>query len=340
MFLTNRNGIYYLNYMDSKTATYKRVSTSARSEREAYQFLESFSKQFESMDNTSSIKISTFQNEYISYLKKTHSPKYIASIELTFRKVIKQIGDIELNKLNNKILEEFITSIFSQSQAAASLYYRTFKAALNKAVNWDYLTMNPLVKVKFPKMQKKDPLFITAKEFQDILQHTKSKLLRDLFKIAFHTGMRLGEIVNMKWSWIDFSNKLIKVKVSESFITKSKKERTIPMNKIVFETIVELKLNLLDKYIDGYVFHIRYSIKLNGDYVSKNFKKAVKKTNLNPNIHFHTLRHSFASNLIQNGASIFVCKELLGHEDIKTTMIYSHLNYQNLVDAVKLLDTL
>lgn len=338
MFLTNRNGVYYLNYMDTRTGLYKRLSTSTRTEREAYQFLESFSKQENLLNNSASIKVSTFQIEYINYIKKTHSPKYISSIELTFRKVIKHIGDIQLDKLNNKILEEFIATIFTKSQAAAALYYRTFKAALNKAVSWEYLTINPLAKVKLPKMQKKDPLFITPKEFQQIIVNTKTKLLQDLFIIAFHTGMRLGEVVNMRWSWIDFSNKLIKVKVSETFITKSKKERTIPMNKTVFETIEMLKLNSLDKLNDGYIFHIRYSAKLNEDYVSKNFKKAIKKTNLDQNVHFHTLRHSFASNLIQNGASIFVCKELLGHEDIKTTMIYSHLDYRNLVDAVKLLE--
>ena len=244
MFLTNRNGVYYLNYMDTRTGLYKRLSTSTRTEREAYQFLESFSKQENSLKNSASIKVSTFQIEYINYIKKTHSPKYISSIELTFRKVIKHIGDIQLDKLNNKILEEFIATIFTKSQAAAALYYRTFKASLNKAVSWEYLTMNPLTKVKLPKMQKKDPLFITPKEFQQIILHTKSKLLEDLFIIAFHTGMRLGEVVNMRWSWIDFSNKLIKVKVSETFKTKSKKERTIPMNKTVFETIEMLKLSL------------------------------------------------------------------------------------------------
>jgi integrase/recombinase XerD len=66
---------------------------------------------------------------------------------------------------------------------------------------------------------------------------------------------------------------------------------------------------------------------LNEDYVSKKFKVAVRDSGLNDNIHFHTLRHSFASRLIQKGASVFVVKELLGQEDIKTTQIYSHLTY-------------
>lgn len=338
MFLTNRKGVYYLNYLDTLTGTYKRLSTSTKIEREAYRFLELFAQQNQINQNLSSIKLSSFRNEYINYLSKTHSPKYISSIELTFRKITESIGDIPLDKINSKIIEEFIASTFIKSQAAASLYYRTFKAVLNKAVSWEYISVNPLIKVKLPKMRKKYPQFISSKEFEEILFHTRTEMLQDIFKIAFHTGMRLGEIVNMKWSWIDQSNKLIKVKVSNEFVTKSKKERSIPMNSIIVETISKLRSKETGNLKDNFLFHIKFSAKLNGDYISKNFKKAVRKTSLSQDIHFHSLRHSFASNLVQKGASIFVCKELLGHEDIKTTMIYSHLRYQNLVDAVSLLE--
>ncbi len=89
---------------------------------------------------------------------------------------------------------------------------------------------------------------------------------------------------------------------------------------------------------NNYIFCRVMGIKLNEDYVSKKFKIAVRDAGINDNIHFHTLRHSFASRLIQKGASLFVVKELLGHEDIKTTQIYSHLQTQNLVDAVTLLN--
>ncbi len=90
-------------------------------------------------------------------------------------------------------------------------------------------------------------------------------------------------------------------------------------------------------YNNDYIFYRIRGIKLNEDYVSKNFKASVRDTGLNDNIHFHTLRHSFASRLIQKGASLFVVKELLGHEDIKTTQIYSHLHTENLTEAINLL---
>jgi len=90
-------------------------------------------------------------------------------------------------------------------------------------------------------------------------------------------------------------------------------------------------------YKNDYIFYRVTCIKLNEDYVSKQFKKVVREVGLTENIHFHTLRHSFASRLIQKGASVFVVKELLGHEDIKTTQIYSHLQTENLTEAINLL---
>ena len=88
----------------------------------------------------------------------------------------------------------------------------------------------------------------------------------------------------------------------------------------------------------AYVFQKVNDVKLNQECVSKDFKKAVRKSKLSERIHFHTLRHSFASILVQKGASIYVVKELMGHSDISTTQIYSHLRKENLIDAIHLLD--
>jgi integrase/recombinase XerD len=80
-----------------------------------------------------------------------------------------------------------------------------------------------------------------------------------------------------------------------------------------------------------------FSVKLNEDYISKTFKQAVRDAELDNSIHFHSLRHSFASSLVQKGVSLYVVKELLGHEDLATTQIYSHLQKENLTEAVNLL---
>ena len=88
---------------------------------------------------------------------------------------------------------------------------------------------------------------------------------------------------------------------------------------------------------NNYVFVRVPGIKLNENFISKQFKKSVRAAGLDDKIHFHTLRHSFASMLVQRGVSLYVVKDLLGHEDLSTTQIYSHLQKQNLMDAVNLL---
>ena len=162
-------------------------------------------------------------------------------------------------------------------------------------------------------------------------------MLKEFCTTAFYTGMRLREIVNLVWECVDFKRKIIIVKNINGFTTKNKKERIIPINSIIESLMLDRFSRKNNADNNNYLFYRVMGIKLNEDYVSKNFKVAVRDSGLNDNIHFHTLRHSFASRLIQKGVSLFVVKELLGHEDIKTTQIYSHLQTQNLEEAIGLL---
>ena len=150
--------------------------------------------------------------------------------------------------------------------------------------------------------------------------------------------MRLGELLNMRSSWIDFTQNIIITKNSNTFTTKSKKERIIPIHPKVLSILQKLKKTQpLLTLEDDFIFSHNQNIKFNEDFISKQFKKAVRAAKQNDQIHLHTLRHSFASNLVQKGASLYVVKELLGHEDIKTTQIYSHLTQSSLSSAIYLL---
>jgi site-specific recombinase XerD len=284
-----------------------------------------------------SISITKFKDEYIAHIEPTKSISYIRSVKLSFKMLIAYAGDFLLRELDTHTIDKFITHTFARTPRGASLYYRTLKAAFSKAVLWNYISENPLKKIKSPKVSKSFPIFISEAELHTILGKTKEEYLRNIFFTAFYTGMRLGELVNMKWSWIDLNEKQIVVQCTDAFTTKSKKERIIPFSQNLKVIMNNQLNNKFDSSSDTFVFTDSRGKKLNGDYVSKKFKEAVLVAELDERIHFHTLRHSFASLLVQKGVSLYVVKELLGHEALTTTQIYSHLQQQNLRDAVNLI---
>jgi site-specific recombinase XerD len=143
----------------------------------------------------------------------------------------------------------------------------------------------------------------------------------------------------MQWNWVNFNNHSITVKCSNNFTTKSKKERLIPLTDNLIMLLHDRFSCIKDSSSGEYVFTRIRGIKLYHSFISKKFKKAVRLAGLDEKIHFHTLRHSFASLLVQRGVSLYVVKELLGHEDLTTTQIYSHLKKENLFEAISVLSS-
>lgn len=348
MFITKNNKSRYFQlvyFVDGKRTT---ISTKTEDEKQANEFLFKFKynlvknpqkivSQKETPTFEQQITLTQYMSEYLNHIKPIKSPRYITSISLSFRQLILFCGDIQLNAVNSKTVDQFITFTFARTQRGSHLYYRTLKAAFNKAIGWGYISFNPFTKVKFPKVPKSFPAFISVDEFLIILTNCKHQFLRDIFIVAFYTGLRISEILNMKWHWINFFQNQITVKCSEDFITKNKKERIIPMSEKV-KNIISHRFNSASHNQQEFVFYQKRGVKLLPNFVSKQFKYSIRKSNLSEKIHFHSLRHSFASLLAQKGVSLYIIKELLGHEDLTTTQIYSHLCNKNFHEAINQLN--
>jgi len=333
----NKSPNYQLIYFrDGKRTS---VSTGTRRKREAEKFLASFNPQPATAPKPKkvSIKLSSFISEYKTYVSNTYSEKYLTkAVTPSFNRLQNFLPDMHLEHISSKDIDHFISSVYAKSKYAASLYHRTLKAAFTKAVVWEYIQENPFNKIKSPKVIKSLPVYISEAELILILNKKDEQLLKDIFVTAFYTGMRLNEIMNMRWNWIDFSQDIITIKNSEKFSTKNKRDRVIPIHQKV-KSILKTRYPITKQQQNSFVFYRKSGIKLNGEFISKQFKKAVRQAGLNEEIHFHSLRHSFASALVQRGISLYAVKELLGHENIKTTQIYSHLQKENLSQAVNLL---
>lgn len=324
-FLFKRDKYYHLQYFDSLEGKTKRVSTQCEKKTDAIIFFNDFLSKKSEEKKIEPISLNKFADEYEKYISMNLTKSYLIDVSLTFKKLKNFLqNDIPLHKLNSSILDKFLSDISIKSKFQAKKCHANLKSAFNKAITWNYLNNNPLKDIKASKPPTNNPIFITEDELDLIVEKETNQTLRDIYVFAFNTGMRLREIANLKWNQISFPDGIIKVQNTNEFTTKGKKERIIPMNE---KTLLVLQSGLPKVFTlndSGYVF-TKDGKKFNPDYISKMFKRALRSVkSINQKIHFHDLRHSFATHLISKGASIYAVKELLGHQDIKTTQIYTH----------------
>jgi site-specific recombinase XerD len=245
MFLLKRRGYFYVQYFDESENRTRRISTGATRQRDALKFLVELKERIAGPPLTNVKSLSAFANEYVGYLSQTHSANYIRDTEAAFRKLCEFTGDIPLQELSPLKLETFLAASFKRAQFETARNYRTLKAAFNHAVERNYLSDNPLRKIKLPRIPKSIPAFITEIGLSSIIKETKNETLKDIFLFGFNTGMRLSEMLNLRRTAVNLSERIVKVANTETFMTKDKKERIIPLNNIFLAMLARRKPKVL-----------------------------------------------------------------------------------------------
>ena len=201
----------------------------------------------------------------------------------------------------------------------------TLKSMFNRAVEWGWLKETPGKAVKRLKFQKQPPVYLDTTQLTRLLEECDTPHLRAFVVLGVYTGMRKSEILHLGWEDVDLKNRSITLRQ-----TKNKEFRVVDMNELVWQTLRRHPRHISSPYLlarpDGRPFSD----------LRAPFEAALKRASL-PRIRIHDLRHSFGSNLVAAGASLAVVKELLGHKDIQTTMIYAHLAPDMKRAAVELL---
>lgn len=199
--------------------------------------------------------------------------------------------DREVTKIGVRNIEHYLDNKRAKvSNWTARRHHIVLSSVLEAAKRWGYIASNPCRQVPRAKMVEVQPLFFSEAELNKLYTNIEDLDFRDLVICAFAAGLRLGEIISMRWSEIDVSKRLINVQSIEGFTTKSKKCRVIPMNDLMFDL---MQRQARDRICD-YVFHSGGKGYLE-DHVSKVFKKYVIRSGVNPKLHFHSLCHSFCS---------------------------------------------
>jgi integrase len=151
-----------------------------------------------------------------------------------------------------------------------------------------------------------------------------SELYHVLHQIAANTGMRAGELQHMKWDNIDFNNRLLYVRSTSEFRTKTRRDRSIPMN----DRVIELLRRRFETFAHEheYLFCNREGNKLSHETTGKPIKRNVRKVGLNDELHFHSLRHTFAIWAVQSGMPLYAVSKLMGHPTTRMTERYAQFS--------------
>ncbi|HVB55761.1 MAG TPA: tyrosine-type recombinase/integrase [Candidatus Acidoferrales bacterium] len=201
------------------------------------------------------------------------------------------------------------------------------KRMFNLAITWDlYFGLNPVRKVKFFR-EFNNRLRILSPEEEERLLHNAIPYLQDLIRFALNTGLRTGEIFSLRWSHVDLQREILAV-----FASKTQTIREIPINSETRKVLEAWKLNKKNEI----VFYNPQTGKPFVD-LKTGFALACEKAGI-MDVTWHTLRHLFASRLVNSGVDIVTVKELLGHSSISVTMRYAHTNIESKRAAVEKLD--
>ena len=268
-------------------------------------------------------------------LSSIESYKY--DLTIFYNDIKDKLENNNLHKLKIEFIYDFI-----KNQSINRISSATIKRRVSTIRNF-YLFLQKrevisfiIPEIKTPKIGIKLPNYLTIEEVDKLLSIpdiNTFKGLRDktMLEIMYSCGLRVSELISLKKKDINIKNSFIRI------IGKGNKERIIPIGEIALE------------YLNKYFELLSYNSKLNNSknvFINKNglpltrqyFFKIIKyysiKANINKNISPHTLRHSFATHLLENGAPLIAVKNLLGHESINTTQIYTHVNERKLVSVI------
>ncbi|HSA62337.1 MAG TPA: tyrosine-type recombinase/integrase [Nitrospiraceae bacterium] len=241
-------------------------------------------------------------------------------------------GDPKVHHVTPKTIVAFKNKRYADGVMPATINREL--AILKKAFNlacreWEWTRDNPVCRVSMEREENTRDRWLTEDDEQRLLG-AAAPWVRELVIFAINTGMRRGEILGLTWAGVDFARGTVTV-----FRSKNGERRTIPMN----QTVLALLTQKYAKRTSGseLVFASQTETLLDGSNLRRGFACALKAAKIE-NLHFHDLRHTFATRLVQAGVDLYKVQRLLGHKSPIMTQRYAHHFPESLRDGVEILD--
>ncbi|MFH1479339.1 MAG: tyrosine recombinase XerC [Candidatus Omnitrophota bacterium] len=279
--------------------------------------------------------IDRFIQKFIVYLKieKNASEHTIINYQIDLKDFNGILKDKPLEKINHIDVRLFLAKMkerdFSKRTIARKM--SSLKSFFRFLCREGYIATNPASMLQTPKLERKLPLFLDTDQAVKLVESPDLSDvygLRDraILETLYSTGIRVGELVRLDKEHIDFIGGVIKV------YGKGKKERLAPIGdralRVIKDYIETREVNAVKQ--NKAVFLNKSNRRMSDRAIRRVVEKYIRKTSLNEKISPHSLRHSFATHLLNRGADLRSVQELLGHENLSTTQIYTHVTTERL----------
>lgn len=330
-------GFWYIGYYD-ESGKMKRMSTKEKLKTRADIIHDNFKKKNKLNIVPDIFYLKDVQDIVFNFVKNNFAPTTLLLYKNAIRNLDSLFGYKPIKSITLIDIEEYKSiRLKTVSPVTLNIELRTIKAFFNYCVQFNLLSHNQLSKISQIRIQEKKLLTFSTEEINLLLANIRHQKLKLIVTIAAYTGLRLNEILHLKYTRINVQEKFIEIINSGNFTTKTKKNRIIPVPDTLLNELTSLFSDngtplLIDP--ESYIFSSDGKAPFDKSYITRKFKSVLRKLNLNEDLHFHCLRHTYFSNLSRLNVPVNYIKELAGHSSIKTTEIYLHNFRQDLNNFV------
>ena len=238
---------------------------------------------------------------------------------------------LEISEITRIKLNMYIKNLYDKKYTPRSIAREiaTIKGFFKWLNTNEFIGHNPSLSIEQPKLPKRLPKVLSMKEINSLLERNMTKLDKAILELLYAGGLRVSELTNLQIQNIDLKSKFLRC------TGKGSKERIVPIGKKACSAV--------SNYLEERNYTIqKYNLKTKFCFLKDNGQRITTQDvylfinnlgkNLNKDISPHTIRHSFATHLLENGADLRVVQELLGHSDVSTTQLYTHISKKRLKD--------
>lgn len=280
--------------------------------------------------------IEEYITKFIEYLiiDKKYSENTIKSYNNDLKKYELFFKNTNISNIKEKHIKEYLKHLKENNNDNRTINHNisTLRSFYKFLLIEKILKENPMEYIEMPKTKKSLPKTLSIEEIDKLLNFKLTNEFsyrnKAMLELMYSSGLRVSELVNVKIHDIDTSNCIIRI------MGKGKKERIVPLGdyaiKYIELYIKEYREKLIKRELNEYLFINNHGKKMTRQGFFKILKQLAKEQNIKTEFSPHTLRHSFATHLLNGGADLRSIQEMLGHESISTTQIYTHVSKEQL----------